>query len=329
MTIRWGIAGPGRMANALVGDFAHVPGAMVTAVGSRSVDRAYQFASHHGIGTAHGSYAELLADPNVDVVYIATPHPQHHDIAMAAIDAGKGVLVEKAFTATLEGTQEIVRAARDKGVFAMEAMWTRFQPAVATAKKIVDAGEIGELVAVQGDLCAYRDYQPTDRLFDPAKGGGALLDLGVYVTSFAQYFLGEPTEIMARGSHYPNGVEAAASILLGYESGATAALTCALSAPGPGQMAIVGTKGWIHVPPRFHHPNRIVVHREGMPPHTIDAQPIGTGYAHELIEVTECMAAGRTESSIMPLDDTVSVMRTLEACGRQLGVEWHEAEDVL
>ena len=155
------------------------------------------------------------------MVYIATPHPQHHAIALAAIEAGKSVLVEKTFTATVAGAEESSRLLSD-GVFAMEAMWTRFQPAIVAARELIDDGAIGEVRQVQADLGVNRPYDPSDRLFDPAQGGGAMLDLGVYVVSFAQYFLGTPDRVSVSGSLTPTGVDAEAGLLLGYDEGAGA-----------------------------------------------------------------------------------------------------------
>ena len=320
--IRWGIAGLGRIAGNVARDFPYVTDAELVAVASRSAERAEAFAREHGAARAHGSYAELIADPEVDVVYIATPHPQHHAIALAAIRAGKAVLVEKAFTATLAGAEEIVSEARARGVFAMEAMWTRFQPAVVRARELL--AEIGSVVSVQAELGIKRDFDPTDRLFAPELGGGALLDLGVYVVSFAQMVLGTPRSVHAVGALERNGVEAAATLLLGWEAGRSATLTTSLHSPMPGGARIFGSDGWIDVPPRFHHPTRVILHRDGREPEEFELPPLGGGYSHELIEVTERVRAGETESTVMPLDDTLAVMSVLEQAGAQLGVTWSE-----
>ena len=318
--IAWGIVGPGRIANKVVADFVHVPGARAVGVASRSRERAQAFADEHGLARAYGSYAEIIADPELDILYIATPHPQHHAIALAAIEAGKAVLVEKTFTATVAGAEEIAAAARARGVFAMEAMWTRFQPAIVEARRLIDEGAIGEVRQVQADLGVDRPYDETDRLFDPAQGGGALLDLGVYVVSFAQYLLGVPDRVEVVGSLAPTGVDWEVGLLLGYEDGRAAALLGSLRGHTPGAARIHGTKGWIDVPPRFHHPKRIVLSRPGKEPEEIVRPPIGDGYAHELIEVTEGVRAGRTESAVMPLDDTIAVQRILNGAAERLGV---------
>src|SRR3954470_13528376 len=160
--IRWGIVGPGRIAQSVVNDFAVVDGARVAAVASRSLDRARAFADRHGVERAHGSYAEILADPDVDVLYVATPHSQHHAIAVAALRAGKALLVEKSFTATTPGATEVVELARKTGVFVMEAMWTRFQPAVVALRELIADGAIGDVRSVQADLGVAREYDPAD-----------------------------------------------------------------------------------------------------------------------------------------------------------------------
>jgi predicted dehydrogenase len=325
---RWAIAGPGRIARNLAPDFAHVPDAELVAVGSRSLERAEAFAREHGAARAHGSYRELVADPEIDVVYIATPHPQHHAVALAALRTGKAVLVEKAFTATLAGAEEVVAEARRLGVFAMEAMWTRFQPAIVRLRELIAEGAIGEVAAVHADLGITRPFDPADRLFAPELGGGALLDLGVYPVSFAQMLLGPPDTVEVVGAPAPTGVELSASLLLGWADGRGATMATSLRSPMPGRAIVYGTEGWIEVPPRFHHPSQILVSRDGRDPEVLELPPRGRGYAEELVEVTECVRAGRLESEVMSLDDTLSVMAILDEASAQLGVTRAEDADV-
>ena len=327
--IRWGIVGPGRIAEKVTGDFRDVDGAEPVAVASRSAARAQEFAARHGLARAYGSYAEILTDPEIDVLYVATPHAQHHAFALAALRAGKALLVEKSFTATTAGAAEVIDLARGTGIFVMEAMWTRFQPAVVALRELVADGAIGEVRSVQADLGVAREYEPTDRLFDLALGGGALLDLGVYVVSFAQMLLGTPERVVAAGSLFPSGVDAEASLLLDHGDGRTATLTTSLRQALPGQARVFGTDGWIDVLPRFHHPQTIVLHRAGAEPETITRPATGGGYAHELIEVTECLRAGRSESAVMPLADTLAVQSVLGEAADQLGVPHEEDDSVL
>lgn len=323
-TVRWGIVGTGAIAHGVAGDFQFVPGAELAAVASRAGGRAREFAARHGIPKAFGSYREMLESPDVDVVYIATPHPQHRDVALAAIDNGKAVLVEKSFTATLAGAQEVVDAARNRGVFAMEAVWTRFLPVIAAAREVVAWGRIGDIVGVQGDLYAFREYQPEHRLFNPELGGGAILDLGVYPINMAHAFLGEITAVDCRARHYPTGVDRAATVNLVHTGDGLSSLTFGFDGYGPGRMIVVGTKGWVEIEPRFHHSSTITVHRNGVLPRVIEAMPTGRGYSHEFAEVTQRIREGFTESPTMPLEDTLEVMRVLEECLRQAGISQRE-----
>jgi predicted dehydrogenase len=320
MTVRWGVVGPGRIASKVVADFPHVPGAEVVAVASRSIDRAKAFAAEFGIARTHDSYRAIVEDDGVDALYIATPHPQHRAVTLAALRAGKAVLVEKAFTVTPAATREIAAVAAETGVFAMEAMWTRFQPAVVRLRELIADGAIGDVRAVQGELGVNAPTDPTDRFYNPAIGGGALFDLTVYPISFAQMVLGTPDTVTATGVLDGNGVDIEEAVLMGWADGRSATLFTSLRCATPGQMRVYGTEGWIDVPPRFHHPVRIVLHRGGAEPQVIDAPALGDGYSHELIEVTECVAAGRGESAVMPLADTVAVQDAMGQVADQLGM---------
>ena len=320
MTVRWGVVGPGRIASQVVADFPHVPGAEVVAVASRSIDRAKAFAAEFGIARTHDSYRAIVEDEGVDAIYIATPHPQHRAVTLAALRAGKAVLVEKAFTVTPAATREIAAVAAETGVFAMEAMWTRFQPAVVRLRELIADGAIGDVRAVQGELGVNAPTDPDDRFYNPAIGGGALFDLTVYPLSFAQMVLGTPDTVTATGVLDANGVDIEEAVLLGWADGRSATLFTSLRCATPGQMRVYGTDGWIDVPPRFHHPLRIVLHRTGAEPEEITAPALGGGYSHELIEVTECVAAGRPESAVMPLADTVAVQDAMGQVADQLGM---------
>ncbi|SEE91873.1 Gfo/Idh/MocA family protein [Ruania alba] len=327
MSTRWGILGPGRIAEKVAADFGNVTNGTLVAVGSRSAERAQAFAQTYGQGDvrAHVGYEALLADPDVDAVYIATPHSDHARQAIAAIESGKAVLMEKSFTATLDGAHRVVEAAHQHEAFVMEAMWTRFQPVVLRAKELVADGAIGQVRAVQADLGVRRPLDPTDRMFALELGGGTLLDLGVYVVSFAQHFLGAPDSVQVTGSLLPEtGVDAEAGILLGYDDGRSATLQTSFRLPLPGQARIYGTDGWIDILPRFHHPNDLVLHRQGEDARPEHLPPSGAGYAEEFIEVGRCLAEGRTESDVMPLADTLAVQAVLQEAADQLGVALHE-----
>ncbi len=317
-TLRWGIAGPGRIAATMAAEFALVPDAELVAVGSRSLERAKAFADRHGIAEAYGSYDDLMAS-DVDAIYLATPHGQHTEIALSAIAAGKALLVEKSFTASVADTSAIVDAARAAGVFVMEAMWTRFLPAIAHLRELIADDVIGQVRAVQGDLFAFREFDPSDRLFDPALGGGAVLDLGVYVVSFAQHMLGNPDSVHATGGYFPNGVEGEVGILLGWADGRFASEAISFRVPGPGRQIVAGAKGWIEVKPRFHRAETLVLNVLGEAPRELHLPKRGVGYSHEVEHVGDCLRAGLTESPIMPLADTLAVQQVMEEVLRQLG----------
>ncbi|MGD7705206.1 Gfo/Idh/MocA family protein [Microlunatus sp. Y2014] len=328
-TIRWGVLGPGRIADNVAGDFDNVPGGELRAVGSRSLDRARAFADKHGIPNTHGSYADLIADPEVDALYIATPHPQHLQLALAGIAAGKPLLVEKSLTATVAGAEQLIAAARAAGVFAMEAMWTRFQPMWVKARELIADGALGEVRQVSADLGVDRPFDPTARLFDPAQGGGALLDVGVYPVSLAQWLLGTPDAVHTSGRQAPTGVDEQAALLFSYEDGRAALLQASIAYPLPGGARVVGDQGRLDVLPRFHHPTDMVLTRRDGSTEEFHLPSRGVGYAHEFDEVHRCLAEGLTESPVMPLADTLTVLRLLEEASGQLGVVHHEDETVL
>ena len=205
----------------------------------------------------------------------------------------------------------------------MEAMWTRFQPAVVRLRELVADGALGELRSVQGELCVQANLVPSDRFLNPAIGGGAVFDLSVYPISFAQMLLGDPDVVHVQGTLTDTGVDLEESMLLGFPGGRSAALFCSLRCASPGQLRVFGTEGWVDVLPRFHHPDTIVLHR-GDTEETIVAPRTGGGYAHELIEVTECVAAGKAQSDVMPLADTVAVQDVMAEVVRQLGMRIEE-----
>ena len=316
--VRWGIAGPGRMATVMAAEFAGLADNDLVAVGSRSAQRAADFAAEFGLPQAYGSYEELLAS-DVDAIYLATPHAQHTDLALAAIAAGKAVLVEKAFTTSVVDTEAIITAARAAGVLVMEAMWTRFLPAMVELRRMVADGLLGEVRTIQGDLIAPRDFDPADRLFNPDLGGGAVLDLGVYVLSFVQQLLGTPDTVQATGGLLPNGVDGEAGILLGWDDGRFASQAVSFRVAGPGRQVVAGTAGWVEVLPRFHRAETLVWHPRGGEPERRHFPKRGAGYGHEIEHVGQCLQAGLTESPVMPLEDTLAVQRMMAAVLRELG----------
>ena len=315
----WGLIGTGGIAATFAADLMHTKSSRPVAVGSRQMDSANGFADRFDIPNRHASYEALVADPKVDVVYVATPHPMHYANALLALDAGKPVLVEKAFTMNAAEAEELVATARAKGLFLMEAMWTRFLPHIAEIRRLLGEGALGEIVTVSADHGQWFAEDAGSRLFAPELGGGALLDLGVYPVSFASMVLGKPERIVTLIDPAFTGVDAQTSMLFGYASGAHAVLSCTLSAKSPTRAAIVGTEARIEVEGRFYGPTSFdLITRTGEQTR-FEASHEGGGLWHEADEVARCLREGLLESPLMPLDETVEVMQTMDAVLAQAG----------
>src|ERR1035437_4664873 len=244
--IRWGFLGAGSIAASMAADLHHGNNTLY-AVAARDGDRAAAFAARFGASHSHGSYRAVIEDPDVDILYVATTHPFHREQALMAIDAGKPVLVEKPLALNATDAREVLTASRDKGVFAMEAVWMRANPLIIKAQEMVAGGLIGDVVAIHADFSIGLDFDPGHRLYDLSNGGGALLDLGVYPMHFAWLFAGRPDTQQVLGTLSPTGSDATVALQWGYASGATAQLRCATTAQTPGRATIAGTAGSISV----------------------------------------------------------------------------------
>jgi predicted dehydrogenase len=311
--LRWGILGTGGIADTFATDLVLTESGVVAAVGSRSQESAGRFAAKHGVERAHPSYESLVADPEIDVVYVATPHPMHRDNAILALEAGKPVLVEKPFTMNATEAREIVEFARDRQLFAMEAMWTRFLPHIAVIRDWLSQGALGEIVTVSADHGQWFAEDPEFRLFAPVLGGGALLDLGIYPVSFASMVLGTPNRIVSIGDPAFTGVDAQISMLFGYERGAQAVLTCTLRAKSPTTASIVGTEARIEIDGDFYAPATVrLIPRVGEPT-LVSSEHQGRGLRHQADEVARRLAANALESPLMSLDESVSIMETMDS----------------
>ncbi|MCL3861389.1 Gfo/Idh/MocA family protein [Actinotalea sp. K2] len=318
--IRWGILGPGGIANTFAAAVNHHTRAQLVAVGSRSRDRAERFATHHGVPTTHNGYDALVRDPQVDAIYVASPHSEHREHALLAIAAGKHVLVEKAFTRNEAEAQEVVDAARAAGVFVMEAMWTRFLPHVVALREVLARGEIGEVVSLIADHGQAFGHMPTThRLHNPDLAGGALLDLGVYPVSFAHDLLGVPDTVQATGSLTPTGVDGQLSIALGYGDRVQASLHTTLWARTATTAVIGGTEGRIEIADSFYRPTSFTVIRNDGARWTYD-MPVDGGFQYQAAEVAHRVTQGETESPRITLEHTLEVMRTMDEIRRQVGV---------
>jgi predicted dehydrogenase len=321
--IRWGILGAGRIARTFTEDLLLMADQVPVAVGSRSSGRAQQFAADYGMEKSYGAYAALAADDSLDVIYVATPHSEHYEAARVCLEAGRAVLVEKPFTVTAAETAQLIALATSKRLFAMEGMWTRFNPIVREVTELVRGGAIGRVTAVHADLGGATTYDPANRLWNPAQAGGALLDVGVYTVSFGSMLLGAPDAVRTVSVAGPTGVDANTAIVARYPGGAVGLYHCSLWAPLPSVATVVGTDGTITVGSpfgsAFYEANTYTLVPATGEPRTREIALHGHGFTYEAAEVARCLRAGLTESPIMPLAGTLEVMRVLDAARASSG----------
>ncbi|MFD2767643.1 Gfo/Idh/MocA family protein [Micromonospora eburnea] len=319
---RWGILSTGWIAARFAEDLRLVPGAELVAVGSRTRESAELFAARHDVPRAYASWAELAADPDLDVIYVATPHAAHHEAALACLAGGKAVLVEKPCTLDLTTSTELVQAARARDLFLMEAMWMRCNPTILRVLELVAEGAIGEVTQVRADFGVAGPFPPEHRMRARTLGGGALLDLGVYPVSLAHLLLGVPQHTHAWAKLSPEGVDENTGIVFGWDSGAVATLSCGMVGATAITASITGTSGRIDLPEPFFRPGSAVLHRPGAEPQTIPADLTGNGYQYEAAEVQRCLAAGLVESPLVPHSATLEVMALLDDIRARVGVSY-------
>ncbi|NEA56798.1 Gfo/Idh/MocA family oxidoreductase [Streptomyces sp. SID13666] len=325
--IRWGILATGGIAATFTEALLTLPDAEVAAVGSRSIGSAKTFADRYGIDRAYGSWAELAQDDSLDVVYVATPHSAHRAAAGLCLEAGRAVLCEKAFTVNVREAAELTALAADHGSFLMEAMWMYCNPLILRMAELVRDGAIGEITTVHADFGIAGPFAADHRLRDPAQAGGALLDLGVYPVSFAHLLLGEPDTVRATAHLTPEGVDDNTGIVLGWDSGAVALLSCSITSGTPVTASVTGSTGRIEIPHGYFHPDRFTLHRDGHEPREyllseVTDVPERDSLRHEAAEVMRCLRAGETQSPLVPLAGTLAVMRTLDAVRERIGVRY-------
>ncbi|KPK82932.1 MAG: dehydrogenase [Phycisphaerae bacterium SM23_33] len=319
--IRWGILGPGKIARKFAEGLKSVPEAELAAVGSRSQERAEAFAEDFNIPRRHGSYAALAADEQVDAIYVATPHAMHKDSAICCLQAGKAVLCEKPFAINAAQAREVIQFARKKKLFLMEAMWTRFLPYIVKLRELLADGAIGQVRMVCGDFGFRAGFDPKSRLFDPNLGGGGLLDVGVYPVSLASMILGEPSEVAALAELGRTGVDEQAAFVLKCPTGQLAVLFTGVRTLTPMEATIMGTDGYIRLHSPWWRGMTLSVHAGGKEQvHELPHE--GNGYNYEAAEVGRCLREGKLESQVMPLDETLSVMRTLDRIRAQWGLKY-------
>ena len=319
--IRWGILGPGKIAHSFAKDLALVADGHLVGVASRTLERAQEFAREYGAEYAFGSYEELLASDVVDVIYIATPHTGHMEWAITAMEHGKHVLCEKPLGINLEEVKKMLTVAKEKGVFLMEALWSRFNPAIQKVKKIVDAGEIGNVVYVHADFGFYALNRPEDgRLLNPDLGGGSILDIGIYPIFLSYLILGKPERILATSNFYKTGAEVQTSMIFTYAE-AQAILYSGLASNSEMQAEISGSKGEILIDPRWHNAQGFLSTIGGHEEH-YDMPTLGKGYTHEIDEVHKCLREGKLQSALWSHQNSVDLITILDEVRRQGGIEF-------
>ena len=317
--VRWAISSSGNIAAQFADAFTKVEGGRLVAVGARTQDKVSQFAAEHQIPRAHGSNADLAADPDVDVVYVASVQPSHvHDTVMF-LEAGKHVLVEKPIALNVAEVDRMIAAAQANDRFLMEAMWMRFNPAHIKAIKRINDGAIGEVRRIHADFSFAMPYDPGHRLWNLNTGGGALLDLGVYPLTFAWWILGEPTSITAAGLVADSGVDAETALLCRWSNGATATLTCGIDVVGTLTARVEGTDGFVEFPSPAHATDTVIV-QSGPEREEIKESPPSLHY--QVAEVHRCLAAGEQQSPQMPWATSRAMIAACDAARAQLGVRY-------
>lgn len=321
--VKWGIISTGWIAHQFVTDLAHSSNGVAYAVGSRSQESADDFARNHGIPVAYATYEELVNDPEVDAIYIGTPHPFHKDNALLALRAGKAVLCEKPFTVNSVELEEVVAYAREQKLFLMEAMWSRYIPAIVKVREWIAEGRIGEIRLVKADLGFKADWNPEGRLLNPELGGGALLDVGIYPISFASMVLGPHPEKISSTVHIgETGVDEHFSLLLSYGNGVTASLNGGVRLSMLEEAHVFGTEGHIIVQGTLVNPKSAVLYVGGELVETFEDDRSSIGYVYEAEEVGRCLQAGLTESPIMPLDESLAILKLLDEVRGQWGLHY-------
>ena len=322
--IRWGILGPGGIAHKFADALKAIPDAEIVAVGSRDLQRADAFADTFDVPHRHGSYVELANNPEVDVVYVATPHPFHKACAMLCLEAGKAVLCEKPFTVDAEQAEALIACAREHKQFLMEAMWTRFIPVMVKVREWLADGAIGEpcmLTADFGNRVELSVENLEGRLFRPELAGGALLDIGVYTVSLASMVFGTPTTVTGLAHIGETGVDERSAILLGYDAGQIANLSCAITTRTSQDARIFGTQGAIHIP-NFSRATSATLEVIGKEPLQLEIPFTDNGFEYQVLEVINCLRAGELESDVMPLDESLSIIKTMDVARAQWGLEY-------
>ncbi|XOV81212.1 MAG: Gfo/Idh/MocA family protein [Aestuariibacter sp.] len=320
--LRWGIIATGKIAHTFVQDLQLSSNSQITAVTSRQLHSAQAFAEQYGIPNAFSDIQEMLHHPEVDVVYVATPHPYHKDAVLTSLASGVHVLCEKPLTLNSSDTYRCIEAARKQQLFLMEAVWMRFFPAIHKAKQLLEDGAIGTPQMLDAAFCFNKPFDAKHRLFSPELGGGALLDLGIYPISLAQFLFGKPLSWTGHCLLGETGVDDFMDVTFEHENSVKAFLRASSRFDAPITATIVGTQGNIYIHERFHHPAKITLAKHHQAPETFDFAYSGNGYQFEIAEVERCLKSGKTESSLMSWQDTLTTMEIMDDLRKQWGIQY-------
>ncbi len=320
--IKWGILGTGRIAGKFAVALNNLEDAQLYGVGSRSEENAAAFSDEYSVPKRFHDYKSLAADPDIDVVYIATPHSLHKENCLMCLEHGKAVLCEKPFTVNAAEASTVIKFARERRLFLMEAMWTRFIPAAIKLKEIVAGNVIGDIQYLFAGGAIIPDFEPDFYVFRRELGGGVLLDAGVYLISLASWLLGYPDKIQSVGRLNSRGVDDHDALLLEYNSGAIASLYVSMRTKYRPDITVLGSKGKIYVHPPLFCPSKITLNLFDAEETEISLPFDSNGYQFEVMEVNRCIREGKTESDVMPLDETLAIMRVMDEIREQFGLKY-------
>lgn len=320
----WGIIGPGRIAHKFAQDLQKLPNARVHAVASRSIERAQDFAQQYQASYHFGSYSELVNCPDLDVVYIATPHTGHFENTLLCLKHQIPVLCEKPLAVNLRQVQRMILAAQQSQTFLMEAIWTRFLPTHLKMWELINQGVIGKVHSIKADFGFKATFNPEGRLFNKALAGGSLLDIGIYPVFLAMNVLGKPDEIMASGQLGPTGVDEEVGILFKYNEGQMAHLHSSIRSDTKTEAFIYGELGTIYLHSRWHEPSSMSLIKPGQAPEYFHFNYETNGYSYEAVEVMHCLEAGAIESDQLPLQFSADLMDVLFSIRHQIGLVYPE-----
>lgn len=320
--IRWGILSTGFIASKFADGLQHVDDAVLQAVASRTRQSADEFGEKYNVPQRYGSYQEVADDPDIDVVYIGTPHPFHKENTLMCLEAGKSVLCEKPIAINAEEAREMVELARSKNLFLMEAMWTRYLPFFKKLEELLQSGAIGELQMIQAEFAQVAEKDPKNRFFNPELGGGALLDLGIYPLALSTYFLGKPDEIQSHGVIGETGVDEKLAVSLKSSEGKMASVVTSLVTDAPVEAIFLGSEGYIRIHGLWFMSEKLSVGGKDKSDEVIEVPMEGNGYNYEAEEVNRCLKEGKLESERMPLDESLMLMGMMDHIRSQIGLQY-------